>query len=216
MPSEWIWAREKKSPAQPRYFRKIIEIEQPVKKAVIQAIAGTYMKIYVNQEMIGEIKSRLSLSILPIIKRVKVFDVTQLLKKGQNVIVVEAYTYEGFKGAFNLYGQIQLKNKKIQEIVSDTSWLCYKEEIIEEKGSWIALNYEDQSWKTVKSYGRPPNLNGDIFTPNLIQGEISLTQDYFGVQGYFYNLLNTFTGKLLTKLASPLIGPIIKLLKPFG
>jgi len=51
------------------------------------------------------------------------------------------------------------------------------------------LEYSDVEWNTSKSYGRPPNLNGDIFKPDLLNGEISITQDYFGFESYFSNFV---------------------------
>jgi len=213
--SEWIWARETKSPAKPRYFRKIIEINQPVKQALIQGISSNDMKIFVNGEYIGEVFSRFSMSILPIINRVKVFDITKKLEKGKNVIAIEAYNYQGFKGAINIFGQIQLKDDTIQEILTDKTWLTNKKDIFE-NDDWLKVEFKDPNWKPAKSYGRPPNLNGDIFTPDLLNGEISITQDYFGTESYFWNAIDVIAGGLFGKIGKALTPIGIKLLKPYG
>ncbi len=215
IPSEWIWVNEKVCPPEPRYFRKVINIEKKVKKALIQGIAGNYMKIFINGEFIGDVKSRFSLSILPIVKRVKVFDISKYLKSGNNIIAVEAYNFEGFKGAINIYGQILLEDDSILEIISDKSWLTYKKEL-SESDNWKDLNYDDTTWKIAKSYGRPPKHNGDIYKPNLIEGEISNTQDYFGIQGYFYNMVRDLISPVLMNFIKILMPPILKRLKPYG
>jgi len=79
--SEWIWVDEKISPLKPRFFRKEIQIDKPVKKALIQATVNTYMKIFINNKYIGEVLGRFSLSRLPILLRVQVFDVTKYLNQ---------------------------------------------------------------------------------------------------------------------------------------
>jgi len=213
--SEWIGTGEKKCPPDPRYFRHTFEVKQGVKKAIIQGIANTHMKVYVNNEYVGEVMSRLSLSIRVITQRVQTFDITKLLKEGNNIIAIEAYTYEGYKGAINLFGQIQLKDDSIQEILSNVTWKCYKKDVFE-NDEWKGPEFNDALWKNAKSHGRPPKLNGDIMKPELLNGEISNTQDYFGGQGYFYNLLDTFVGGFLKTLARPLIPTGIKILKPYG
>ncbi len=214
--SEWIWARETSGPSAPRYFRKIIEINNDFEKAVIQGIASNQMKIYINGKYIGEVFSRLSLSALPIKNRVKVWDITSELKKGKNIIAIEAYNYEGFKGAINLYGEIKLKAAAItEEIFTDKTWLTNKKEIFD-TDDWLKLDFDDSLWKPAKSYGRPPKLNGDIFAPNLMNGEISSTQDYFGMEGFFYNIIGSFASNFVAKLAKPFIPKVVKFLKPYG
>jgi hypothetical protein len=215
LPSEWIWVHETKCPHTPRYFRSIIEINQPVEKAILQGIACNHMKIHVNGEFIGEVKSRLSLSILPIINRVQTFDITKNLKKGKNIIAIEAFSYEDYKGAINIYGQIKLKNDIILEIITDKSWSSNKKEIFKNQ-EWLKLEFDDSKWKGVKSYGRPPKLNGDIFKPNLLEGEKSTTQDYFGINSYFSNVFDTVLGGSILRIVKPIAARLVKYLKPFG
>lgn len=216
LPSEWIWATEKTCPKEPRYLRHIFELPGPVKKAVLQGIACNYMKVYVNGQEIGDVSSRLSLSILPIINRVRTWDITKLLNPGKNIIALEAYNFEGFKGAINIYGQIALQNSSdIITIISDKSWLTKKSETYDNE-NWKLLEFDTSTWKPAKSYGRPPTFNGDIYTPDLLNGEKSDTQDYFGMEGYLYNLASMFLGSFGANLIKPLIPKIVKALKPYG
>lgn len=214
LPSEWIWANEKKCPPKPRYFKKTIELSEKPKKAVLQAMGCNHLKLYINGELIGEVISRFSMSILPIINRVKSFDITENLNKGRNVIAVEAYNYEGYKGAINLYGKLQL-DKEIIEVCTDKSWISNKKEEYQNT-NWSFLDYDVSNWKKVKSYGTAPHLNGDLFVPDILEGEVSNTQDWFGVQGYFYNALDIFPIAVIKPLVKKLLPLLIKILKPFG
>ncbi|TXT55070.1 MAG: hypothetical protein BAJALOKI2v1_690007 [Promethearchaeota archaeon] len=215
--SEWIWANETLCPQKPRYFRKKYTVKEDIEKAVIQGLVCNQMKVFVNENEVGQVLGRFSLSRLPILLRVKTFDITEYLKKGENIIAVEAYNYDGYKGAFNLYSQILLKNGEIQELKTDQSWVSQKEKTFQSEG-WQSLDFEDMNWQKVKSYGTPPNLNGDIIKPNLLNGEKSHTQDYYGGYGYLFNgllcLKNDFYVKYILR---PIIFPILKrIVEPYG
>lgn len=213
--SEWIWANEKKCPPKARFFRKTININKSIKEALLQATVCNHMKIFVNGKLVGEVLGRFSLSRIPIIKRVKVFDITDQLQQGENIIVIEAYNYEGFKGAFNLFGQIKLEDETVKEIITDESWVCTADNSVS-KERWQMRDYMDEDWNEVKSYGPPPNLNGDLIKPNLFEGEISINQDYFGAQGYYYSAIGVFFGRIKQFILRHLIGLIIKLGKLYG
>jgi len=225
IPAEWIWVKENICPKLPRYFRKSFHINSAVKKVMLQGIACNHMKIYINSKLVGEVFSRFSLSILPIYNRVKVFDITEYVNPGDNIIGIEAYNYDGYKGAINIFLQVLYGDNRIQEIYSDKNWKCSKNlDLIND--SWKILGYDDKEWKPVKSYGRPPKLNGDIFKPNLLNGEISMTQDYFGLEGFFFNAMTTlityfygplkrFIGKIFIRLFKSIVHLLIKRLKPF-
>ncbi|MHA1146719.1 MAG: family 20 glycosylhydrolase [Promethearchaeota archaeon] len=215
LPSEWIWAKEEKCPREPRYFRNIIEITQPIQKAVIEGIACEYMKIYVNGSFVGEVLSRMSLSILPIINRVKIFNITKYLKKGKNVIAVEGYNYDGYKGAINLYGQIQLKDNSIQEILTNRAWKCQSKKKYN-NSDWSKLEFDDSQWRPIKTYGRPPNLNGDLFKTDILNGEITITQDYFGLESYTHGSIDTIIGGIFGTVAKKISPKLIKVLQPYG
>ncbi|MFO7797157.1 MAG: family 20 glycosylhydrolase [Promethearchaeati archaeon] len=214
--SEWIWADEKTCPKKPRFFRKIFTIEKPINKALIQATVCNHMKIYLNQEYVGEVLGRFSLSRLPIIFRVRVFDITEYLKEGKNIISIEATNYDGLKGAFNIFAEIEQENGLVQELISDKTWLYTKNQKLGSLDHWKTLEFNDNDWRNVKSYGPPPNLNGDLKKPNLLNGEISLTQNYFSAQGYYFAGIEIFFGKIIRFFLKYLIGFIVKRAKLFG
>jgi hypothetical protein len=214
--SEWIGPNERTCPKKFRFFRKRFELRKPINRALIQTTVCNHMKIYVNREYVGEVLGRFSLSRLPIILRVQVFDITEHLKKGENIIAIEAISYEGFKGAFNLFGQIELEDGSIIEILSDELWVYSKKQIYNSIEEWKSLEFKDSSWEYVKSYGPPPNLNGDLKKPDLLKGDISLTQNYFGAQGYYFSGIEIFFGRIVRFLLKYLIGFIVRRAKLFG
>ncbi len=189
LPSHWIWINEKKSGKSGRYFQKDFTLTQNVKKAIVQVMACNYLRLRVNGSYVGDVSSRFSLSIIPISNRVKVFDITDKLKRGNNNIDVQVFNFEGYKGAINLFAQILLEDNSILEIASDKSWRGYIK-ATRYKSRTNNRQSDPAIWKKIKSYGFPPALNGDIFKPNLLKGEISYTQDYFGIQGFLYSALN--------------------------
>ncbi len=205
--SEWIWSREREDALKPRYFQKEFTINQPIKKAILQGIAVNHMEIHVNGKHVGEVLSRYSMSLLPILNRVKTFDITKFLEEGNNIITIKARNYDGYKGAINLLAQIQLQNNEMVEIYSNQTWMGKVEEESsnhdENEFSMIAAG-----WKPVFTFGPPPNLNGDIFHPNLLEGESSFTQDYFGIESYFSNFSGETKEETLEKM--------IKELNPYG
>ena len=212
LPSEWIWTpdtSDTSNSTKPRYFRKEINIKYPIKKAIIQGIAGNQMKIYINNEYIGQVLSRYSMSILPIVLRVRTFDVTEYLKAGENVIAIEAHNFEGNMGAINIYGQILLEDDTLLEFITDTTWLCSSNKSLG-SNDWKKTNFGVERWEKPQSYGRPPNLNGDIFKPNLLKGEISDTQDYFGIAGYLSNFIGNKENEKID------IENVINNFKPYG
>jgi len=213
--SEWIWVNEKISPIEPRYFRKTFHVERPIKKALIQCLACTHMKIHVNGMYIGSVSGRTTFAILPILYRTRVFDITNHLKEGKNVISIEAYNFEYYKGAINVYGQILLHDDTILELRSDSSWKGCKDKYFSTL-EWTRLDFNDESWTNACSHGRPPALNGDIFKPNLLKGEKSLTQDYFGIESHEYDTLRQMLGKRGEKRIEKMIQQAYEIMNPFG
>jgi hypothetical protein len=165
------------------------------------------MKVYLNNEYIGEVLGRYSMSILPIVLRVRTFDITNKIKQGKNIIAIEAYNYDKYKGAINLYGQIRLNDSNVQEIITDNTWIHLYNKI-DDRINWKDMNYIDKEWKKAHSYGRPPKLNGDIFKPDLLNGEKSETQDFFSIESYFSNFTDEYDEKALNHM--------INIFNPYG
>lgn len=103
-------------------FRRELNLPELPSRGVIQVIAGTHAKVWVNGVEIGEVSARRSLSLIVETKRVQVWDVTSFLRQGANAIAVEARNYNrGGSAGFNLYGEITI-NDSTFTLLSDSTW----------------------------------------------------------------------------------------------
>jgi hypothetical protein len=196
--SEWIGYPEKKMHQDYRYFRKTFTISnQKVKKAFLQGISNHYMKVSINGTVLGEVFSRFTLAVRPIDERVKIFGITEHLKK-ENVITVEAANYVDDINAINIYAEIYFENGEKQIIKSDGSWKTYKTEVT----NWKEIGFEDSLWEQIKSYGAPPEFNGEITRPYFLDNFPSRTTYMFGTRGYFKNFI--------PQVLLPLLGKYLK------
>jgi hypothetical protein len=191
--SAFIWTNERISHPKSRYFRKELNIAGEILKAKIQVIIDNFGYVSVNGEYIGSVSSRFSLSILPLKNSIRVFDITAHLKKGKNIIEIEANHYLESRGSLNVYLEYTEENadKSIQnhEIISDSTWL-------------YAFNKttKDENWKKVKVIGYSPKVNSYIYKPSLIDGERSYTEDSFGLKSNLYFITHLLFGKFLAKI----------------
>ncbi|MFX1452024.1 MAG: glycoside hydrolase family 20 zincin-like fold domain-containing protein [Promethearchaeota archaeon] len=196
--SEWIGCPEKNLHQDYRYFRKTFTLSnQKVKKAFLQGISNHYMKVSINGSELGEVFSRFSLTVKPIDERVKVFDITEHLKE-KNVITVEAANFVDDINAINIYAEIYFENNEMQIIKSDENWKTNKAEII----NWKELGFNDSLWERAKSYGVPPEFNGEITRPYFLDNFPSKTTYMFGTRGYFKNFI--------PQMLLPLLGKYLK------
>ncbi|MBA7525628.1 hypothetical protein ES705_17781 [subsurface metagenome] len=192
LPSAYIWTNEGISYPKSRYFRKEIHIEGKILGAKIQAIIGNLGNISINGEYVGSVSSRFSLSILPLENSIRVFDIKNHLKKGMNIIEIEANHYLESRGFLNVFIEYVEENSdkslKNHEVISDSSWMyTYDKTPIERK------------WKRVKVLGYSPKINSYIYKPSLLDGERSYTEDIFGFKyQYYFNYL--IFGKFLAKI----------------
>ena len=63
-------------------------MKKPI-KAEIQLIGDSFTKLYVNENYVGEVMARSSLSLQVEYERVKIFDVTKFLKDSLNEIIID-------------------------------------------------------------------------------------------------------------------------------
>ena len=105
-------------------FVKKIELSENVRNFSFQTIGQSHLKIFFNGHLIGEQVARRSVSLIVEKQRVKVWDVTPFLVKGENEIMIEVKNYDlnEFAG-LNFYGEITFFNdRKIVPVISDSSW----------------------------------------------------------------------------------------------
>jgi len=221
LPSHYIWDKKWSSKPKLRYFRKEINIGGKVKKAKAQLIGGNIARLFVNGQFVGEVKSRNSLSILPLKKAIQVFDITSLLKEGKNVLGIEANHYLRSIGSVNLYAQVSVlipegegRTKEVVFQTNDTWKYCTDEKVSEK---WATLDYSLKNakvrWKNVKVVGTVPDINGDIYEPDLLKGEKSYASDIFGLAANIYYMVDLFVPTFLAKIIRFLSKPLFKLFK---
>ena len=133
-----------------------------IASAAIQVQGDTHVKIYVNGTQIGEQFARRNLSAPVNPKLLAVYDIKPQLKKGDNVIAINAHDYGTLNpelepggparsGGFHLYGEIRDTRGNVQPIASDASW---KTTASEEPG-WNRTGYDDRRWRSAQGDPKP-------------------------------------------------------------
>lgn len=121
--SDWIYCRVNDSTlSKSAKFRKTFTLTDDLKSAYIQFLGDTYARVYINGEYVDQVFVKRSLSLWTEYKRIKFFNVSRYLKKGENTITVEVDNYlsKGFAG-FNMIVDIKAGNNSLQ-VLSDNSW----------------------------------------------------------------------------------------------
>jgi hypothetical protein len=219
LPSAYIWSPDKYSKPRTRYFRKAFIIEGEVTEAKIQAIVGNYGKIYVNGHYVGEVLSRWSQSILVLRDNVRVFDVTRYLVEGQNVIGVEANNFLESVGFANIYLQYKSEKKgqtSSGELVSDGTWIFREAHdanaLPYSDSRWTKQDFpiDDAKWKQVRLLGFPPTINYDLYKTDLLKGEKSYAEEFFGYLSYLYYEVYFTNGKRIAGMSRRMASFILK------
>ena len=148
--AQWIWCPEKdvdpitEAPAEPRYFVKIFSLEAAPKSAKMEIAVDNVYQLFVNGKLAGEGDNW---------QVATVYDIAKDLKKGNNVIAVQAVNQDGPAG-FIVTGKVVTADGKAISLNSNSTW---KASVKATKG-WQEGNV-DKSW--VKSlemgeFGSPP------------------------------------------------------------
>ena len=115
--SEWIYCENDNSFADKAEFVKHISLDK-IDNAVVQLLGDTYTKLFINGKFVDEVFVRRSLSLYTEYDRIKIIDIKDHLKLGENEIKIisENFNSKG-KAGFNLIGLINET-----PIYSDGSW----------------------------------------------------------------------------------------------
>ncbi len=149
------------------FYRKVIRIEGDIEIASLQVIAGTYAKLYINEKYVGYIITRHSLNYVILENNIKIFNILDFLKQGDNIIVLENIDYIGGLGPISIFGEINLSNGIEILITTDKTWEATRE-----------FNGE---WERVKSLGKPPKITGGLCYPDFSNSLHSKADDSFTV-----------------------------------
>ncbi|MFW9936740.1 MAG: family 20 glycosylhydrolase [Candidatus Thorarchaeota archaeon] len=154
IPSETIFLDAKKRhEIHTSYYKNEIIIDNLIKKAYLQCIAGTFSKIYVNNSYVGHVITRHTLNFVTLENNIQIFEITNYLHKGKNLICIENTDYIGGIGPINVYGEIELLDDTIIELKTDKTW--------------ISTRNLDDGWQKVKSLGKPPRITGGLNYPDF-------------------------------------------------
>ena len=171
IPSETIYLDAKKrNSIYTTYYKKDLSIDGEIISASIQVMAGSFIKVKINDVYVGYVITRNSLNYIINENNLKIFDITSYLFSGKNTILLENSDFEGGLCPINIYGEIYLNAGKKLLITSDKSW----------KGS-RNLNSD---WKKVKSLGAPPRYIGGLCYPDFKNKITSSKSDYIAQFNY--------------------------------
>ena len=164
--SEFITFPKKVKPGEPIFLRKKFIIRKPVKSCYIQGMCDMAMHLYLNEQKLGEIISKMSLSVEPIKQRIQLFDVTDKIKVGTNAICAECYSYISSRVAGNIYMEIEYRNGEKEIILSNPEW---KANYLHDS-NWLKTDFDDSIWLNAKSLGVPPKISGHVTKPIISLG----------------------------------------------
>jgi hypothetical protein len=203
--SEWIWRSGLRynpdwGNNQWYYFTKsfIISTKKTVKKATIQGIAASHLKISLNGNYIGEVLSRMALSQLPPANSIQWFDVTKELKS-ENILCIDGINWTRGIGSINIILHIEYDDGSFEDIITDKSWKWTPIKPLE----W-PLNTPEKAkkinFKSVRSYGKPPGAwQGPITEPDWEKGWKSSASFTLGARNFIETSIPTQIGEKIFK-----------------
>jgi len=199
--SEFITAPTKVEIGEPVFLRKVFSLKKKVKRCHIQGMCDMLMHLYLNGEKLGEIVSKMSLSVEPIRQRIQLFDVTDKIKPGENIVTAECHNYLINNAAGNIYIEIEYESGEKEIVLSNSDWKATHNT---EKG-WMKLKFDDSSWPNAKSLGAPPAISGYVTKPYIQAGIRSRESSYYGIATTIKGAL-PWAPLFLVRLAKKVIG----------
>jgi len=128
------------------YLRKKFILNESINATWLQAIADSHATIWINEHYIGELVATRTLSAVVEAERVKMWEVSKYLKKGENILAVKVINYKPSGNAsVNIFLNCPEVNSRIK---GDETWKAYNRE----EKNWQALDFAAQHWENaVKS-----------------------------------------------------------------
>jgi len=164
--SEFITVPNKVKIGEPVFLRKRFTIRKPIKVCYIQGLCDMVMHLYLNGEKLGEIVSKMSLSVEPIRQRIQLFNATNKIKLGANVICAECHSYISPRVAGNIYLELEYHNGEKEIILSNSEWKASPS--LDQ--NWLKPDFDDSTWIRAKSLGAPPTICGHVTKPIITLG----------------------------------------------
>ncbi|MHA1370127.1 MAG: family 20 glycosylhydrolase, partial [Promethearchaeota archaeon] len=158
IPAEYIYVDQEQEPDSPIALFKEFYLEKEPIKAHLQAFAINHAKIYINDTFVGEVEFRSTLSYMILEHCVKLWDVSGIIKKGDNKIKVLLTNNINSWPVLNLLVEMKFNDKERTHVYTDRSWTWTK---------MIDDNENKMELTPVKTLGPPPSVFGGLTWPNF-------------------------------------------------
>jgi putative heme-binding domain-containing protein len=144
----WIWSNARPDGEQTVYFRKEFVVAAPPSGARLIGSCDNRMTVYLNGERVAEGKAWETPTLA---------DVTRQLKRGRNVLAVEARNNGGAAGLL-LRLSFETRRQPLAPVVTDASWVTSETPC----QAWQAAVYNDSTWSAASVVG---TLGGAPWNP---------------------------------------------------
>ncbi len=122
-------------------LRKQFALQTGVERAQLQLIADSHARVWLNEHLVGELFARRSMSAMVESQRVKVWDVTHLLKTGENTLAIEVNNYvPNSSAAANIWLEIDARTLT----GADDGWKTNDKKY----DNWHTNDFDDSQWPT--------------------------------------------------------------------
>ncbi|MFA5192287.1 MAG: beta-galactosidase [Verrucomicrobiia bacterium] len=141
----WIWYPERAGSdcvGESRFFRKVFTLLEAPAAATLTLVVDDRFEAFVNGEAVKKTAGKRN-----------AWDVSTLLRPGENLIAIKGYNATGAAGAIATL-EVRLASGKEMRVVTDASWRTAREDL----QGWDRLGFDDRAWK-------PAQEIGDAFAP---------------------------------------------------
>jgi hypothetical protein len=142
----------------PVRFQKRFTVDKQPVTANVQVFAINHAILSINDQEIGWVQFRNTLSCMILDRCVKAWDITSHIKQGENLINVAVTNNTRSWHLINVYLEITFADGTMQRVLSDPSWTC-------DTGA-----NDRRGFEPVKSLGAPPSVIGCLTVPDLVNG----------------------------------------------
>ena len=230
-PADWSakWIVAKPSPLP--YLRKSFELKSPVQKAVLNVTALGLYEVHINGQRVGDHVLAPDWTDYRRRVRYQTFDVTGLLKRGDNALGVllangwfsghignGGFEFFGRQPAFLAQLEVTCQDGQTETIVTDDTWKAHDSPILssdfmlgenydarlEIKG-WDKPGLDDRQWSAVGVHDESsPSLESQVMPPVRELCELhSKTVKASGPGSWIYDLGQNMVGVVRLKVSAP-------------
>jgi hypothetical protein len=145
------------------FFRKTFYLDAVPRQAFLQAMGDSHVEVYVNGTKVGTVLATASLSLRVENQRIKFWDIRRLLRRGKNVIAVEARAYgENPAAGANIYVELY-HGSEVTTILSNTYWKTSQEF----HPNWTSIDFDDHQWLNAEERARSERYSRPLFERGL-------------------------------------------------